>query len=160
MALKLDIKKACDIFDWGFVKATFTRMGFLDKFVDYIMTCIITVTYVVNINGKSQGHIKPTRGIRQGDPLSPYIFIICDEILSTNLVMHEMKGELKGLRISKKSPPILHLMYADDLLITSMAKSDTCIVLQQILHSYSTSAGQAIKREKSSPVHHPKLWPT
>lgn len=136
-ALKLDIKKVYDRLDWGFVKEAFMKLGFPNLFIQYIMACITTVTYAININGTSQGHITPTRGIRQDDPLSPYIFIICAEILSTRLGKLEMDGKLEGLKISKHGPPILHLMYVDDLLITCRAKPETCATHNNILQIYS-----------------------
>lgn len=158
IALKLDIKKAFDNLDWGFIEVSLMKLGFPKQFIRYIMTCITTVTYGININGTMTGNIKTTRGLRQGDPLSPYIFIICAEILSTNLGKLEMQGKLEGLKMSKRGPAILHLMYADDLLITCKAKLDTHITLLLILQKYSASAGQEINKAKSTVIHHPKLW--
>lgn len=123
-------------------------MGFPTKFKDYVMSCIKSVSYSINLNGSAHGFIKPTRGLRQGDPLSPYIFIFCAEVLSTSLDILEHQGALQGIRIGKKSPSILHLMYADDLLITCNADQNSCLALQQILHKYYSSSGKAINKGK------------
>lgn len=96
ISLKLDIQSL----DWGFIKKAFARLGFPSTFMDYIMLCISTVTYSININDTPHGYITPTRGIRQGDPLSSYIFIICAKILSTNLGILENQKKIEGLRIS------------------------------------------------------------
>lgn len=145
--------------DWGFIEHTLIKMGFPTKFKNYVMNCITSVSYSINFNGVAHAFIKPTRGLRQGDPLSPYIFILCVEILSSNLGVLEQQAVLRDIRIGKNAPSILHLMYADDLLITCNADPQSCLALQQLLHQYSTSVRQAINKGKSSIIHHPRLDP-
>jgi hypothetical protein len=74
------------------------------------MTCVRTVTYSILINGQPHGRILPTRGIRQGDPLSPYLFILCAEGLSTVLRRAEQEGSITGLQIAKGGTKINHLL--------------------------------------------------
>lgn len=79
VAIKTDISKAHDHVEWSFLEATMIQLGFDIKWVALTMECIHTVSYSVLINGFSYGHIVPSRGLRQGDAMSPYLFLLCVE---------------------------------------------------------------------------------
>jgi len=98
-ALKLDISKAYDCIDWDYLRDIMIKMGFSAQWVKWIMLCVETVDYSVLVNGATVGPIVPGRGLRQGDPLSPYLFILCAEGLSALIRKAESQGTLHGLSL-------------------------------------------------------------
>ena len=117
LALKLDISKAYDRVEWIWLEKIMQKLGFDNKWCALIMKCVTTVSYSVKINGKPKWHIVPSRGIRQGDPLSPYLFLLCAEGLSALIKKEVENGRLGGVAVCHWDPKISHLFFADDSLI-------------------------------------------
>lgn len=150
MAVKTDICKAYDRLEWQFLRDTMDKMGFDGKWIHWIMLCVKSVMFSTLINGTPRGLIKPERGIRQGDPLSPYLFILCAEVLSHLLTKAEAEKTLKGMKISMTGPTISHLLFADDSLFFCHANQRSCSTIMQILSDYERVSGQAVNLRKSA----------
>ena len=88
-----------------------SKIGFRDRWVQLLMTCMRTVSYSIIINGQPHGHIQPIWGIRQGDPLSPYFFILWAEGLSTLLNKAEQEYRIMGVPITRGGMRINHLFF-------------------------------------------------
>ena len=117
MALKLDISKAYDRVEWNFLQGIMIKLGFPDKWIQWVMGCVTTPSFSILINGKEYGNIRPSRGIRQGDPLSPYLFLLCAEGFTSLLEKGELDGRIRGASICRRVPKISNLMFADDSII-------------------------------------------
>ncbi|XP_052486336.1 uncharacterized protein LOC128041067 [Gossypium raimondii] len=149
MAIKLDMSKAYDRVEWAFLKEVMIRMGFAKEWVVLIMRCISTVSYVVTTNGRNGRVFKPTRGLRQGDPLSPFLFLICSEGLSSLIRNATKEGLIKGVRESRRGPIISHLLFADDCILFGEASKSSARNLKAILQEYETCSGQCVNFSKS-----------
>ena len=126
MALKLDMSKTYDRVAWRYMEKHMKRMGFCEAWVKLMMGCISTTTYSILINGEPQGNIVPTRGLCQGDPLSPYLFLLCTKGFHGLLKKSENLGDIKGISISHNGPKLIHLLFADDSFIFCRAKDSDC----------------------------------
>jgi hypothetical protein len=91
----------------------------------------------------------PTRGLRQGDPISPYLFLICAAGFSSLLNAAEERGDLTGVRVCQNAPSINHLLFADDSLLLLKADERSAGYLQNVLSLYEKCSGQTINKEKS-----------
>jgi hypothetical protein len=96
---------------------TQARNRFTPCWVTLIMKCISTVMYLVIVNGQPVGNIRPSRGLQQGDPLSPYLFLLCVEVLSSQLNQVERIGLLRGVPTSPKGPCLNYLFFTDESLL-------------------------------------------
>lgn len=114
--LKIDMSKAYDRVEWTFLKLIMLKMGFAADIVNLIMMCVTIVSYKIMRDGREIGPIIPSRGLRQGDPLSPYLFIIRAEGLSSLIHHYEKAGLLHGARVARGDPDTSHLFFADDCL--------------------------------------------
>ena len=126
------------------------KLGFLENWICLIMRCITFVSYSVLINGVAHGNIMPSRGLRQGDPLSSYLFLLCADGCSSPKSKAIRNQMMRGLSICRGCPKITHLFFADDSLLFCKANGQECQQLIEILHLYKAASGQKINTNKSS----------
>ena len=150
MAIKLDISKSYDRVEWSFLQRIMLKMGLLDQWVNLAIETVSTTSYSILINGEPKGLIKPTRGIKQGDPLSPYLFLFYAEGLSSMIRKAVTTNKLKGIQSCRDGVRISHLLFADDSLLFCEAKRGECQQLLEILTQYEEASGQAINKQKTT----------
>lgn len=150
MAVKMDMSKAYDRVEWDFIAQVMSRLGFPNKWINWVMQCVSIVSYSFLINDSIYGRVKPHRGIRQGDPISPYLFILCGEVLSGLCRNAEREGALQGIRVARGSPRVNHLLFADDTMMFCESSTECCNSLVQILQKYERVSGQKVNISKSA----------
>lgn len=125
-------------------------MYFPDNLIKLIMQCVSIVRFQILINGEPTKDFTPTRGVRQGDPLCPYLFNICAEGFSC-LIKHVVaNGSWRGIKVGRNDPYLSHVFFADDCLLFPQDSKESVSTLLNILHAYERVLGQQINVSKSS----------
>ena len=96
------------------------------------------------VNGEPHGMIHPSRGLHQGDPLSPYLFILCAEDFHALIQEAENRGRLRGMSLRREGPKVSHLFFAEDSLLFCCANDNECHTVLDILATYEQASGQQI----------------
>ncbi|KAK9949447.1 hypothetical protein M0R45_004967 [Rubus argutus] len=150
IAIKLDISKAFDTLDWGFLLRVLRAFGFDLAFTNWLH-CILNSAYIsVSINGSSCGFFSCSRGVRQGDPLSPLLFCLAEEVLSRGISQLVAKGKIDTIAAPKKVTVPSHVLFADDIMIFMQGNSQSLRALNRFLNAYAKNSGQVVNKAKSS----------
>ena len=147
-AVKFDMSKAYDRVEWEFLRQMMMRLGFHAQWIELIMECVSSVSYWVRFNNTETDDFAPTRGLRQGDPLYPYVFLLYSEGLLSMLSHEKEVGNLEGIKVCRNAPSISHLLFADDSLILMKADLINATSLRQVLDEYCASSGQLVSEGK------------
>ncbi|CAL1392116.1 unnamed protein product [Linum trigynum] len=149
LALKLDMAKVYDRVEWIFLERVMVKLGFDEKWIKLIMNCVSSVSYAVLVNGHKSNFFNPGRGLRQGDPLSPYLFLLCAEGLSALINKSGKEKKIHGLKICNRAPVVSHLLFADDCIIFARATVEESKKLKEVHEDYEKESGQMVNLDKS-----------
>ena len=149
MAIKVYLEKAYDRLNWDFIFETLQQTGIPIQLSRLIMECVTSVSMNILWNGEVTKAFAPGRGIRQGDPLSPYLFVLCIERLSHGITNAVMDGNWRPIRLAKNGTPLTHLFFADDLILFAEASIDQAYVIETILDNYCRSLEAKVNKMKS-----------
>lgn len=139
--LKVDLEKAYDVVDWGFMRAVLRFSGFNHHLCTLIMTCITTTSMSLCWNGEKLLAFSPARGLRQGDPLSPYLFVLCMEVLGQSISKAVSSSAWKPVLLSKKGLSVSHIFFADDLLLFGEASFSQAGLMEHLLATFCCMSG-------------------
>lgn len=149
MAIKIDLEKAYDRLNWGFLIQCLRDLNFPEKITDIISNCISTPSMQLLWNGELSGKFSPSRGVRQGDPLSPYLFVICMERLAHMIQERVAKKLWTPVTLCKNGPPISHLFFADDIILFSDVSLEQSVVIRECLNDFCSRSGLKVNVSKT-----------
>ncbi|KAL2237305.1 UNVERIFIED_CONTAM: putative mitochondrial protein [Sesamum indicum] len=148
-ALKVDIRKAYDTVEWDFLNAVLQFFNFPTTFIRWIEECITTASFSIGLNGKTHGFYNGARGLRQGDPLSPYLFVLVMEILHLEF-LQLIEQDMQFTYHWKCEPArVFQLGFADDLLLFCGAEMESIRVFKIGLDRFAEWSGLQLNIQKS-----------
>lgn len=147
--LKIDMSKTYDKVNWVFLKTILLSMKFTPSWVNWILECVSTFHYTLLVNGGITQSFKPAKGLRQGDSLSPYLFLMCANILSLALIKAKNNRKIQGVRLGRNGVSFTHLLFANDSLLFFKRDNKSLANIQQILRWYCSISGQCVNLAKS-----------
>ncbi|GJV66022.1 putative reverse transcriptase domain, reverse transcriptase zinc-binding domain protein [Tanacetum coccineum] len=140
-AFKVDIQKAYDTVDWVFLRSILVGFGFHEKMVTWIMECVTTTSYSICVNGSLHGHFKGSRGLRQGDPLSPYLFTMVMEILTLMIQRRVLASDCFTYHRYCSNLELVNLCFADDLFLFTYGDVASASVIMEALDEFKDASG-------------------
>ena len=146
--LKIDIRKAFDTVCWDFVLKILEAQNFPPLFRSWIKECMTSPRFSISINGELAGFFEGKKGLRQGDSISPYLFIMVMEVLSRLLDVGAVEGKFSAHPLCT-SPPLTHLAFADDLLVFSDGSQHSLLGIMGILSQFHSLSGLDMNPAKS-----------
>ncbi|XP_028061933.1 uncharacterized protein LOC114265350 [Camellia sinensis] len=149
LVLKLDFEKAYDSVNWEFLFNMLSNFGFGDRWVRWMKTCVTSTKVSVLVNGSPTGEFCPQRGLRQGNPLPPFLFNIVAEGLNILLVRAKEMSLIKGATIRNNGLTVTHLQFADDTILFCEAEWVEVVTIKRILRCFEIFSGLKINYHKS-----------
>ena len=149
VAVKVDMRQAYDRIEWVFIEETLKKLGFHSTFIGWIMECVTTPTFSTLINGEPSQSFKSSRGLRQGDPLSPLLYVLGMDVFSRYLLDLASRNTIRGIKVDRVATPVTHLLYADDCIL--FLKNATGVIKRasKALNLFCRASGQLVNFTKS-----------
>ncbi|KAL0410765.1 UNVERIFIED_CONTAM: LINE-1 reverse transcriptase [Sesamum latifolium] len=148
-AMKIDLRKAYDTVAWDFVLAAMLQFGFHTTFINWVKECITTPTYSISVNGGPQGFFHATRGLRQGDPLSPYLFVLVMECLHATIQFHIHQDGGFAYHWKCEKLNLYMLSFVDDILLFCRAEEHSILLLTFAMQQFSELSGLHANHSKT-----------
>ncbi|KAJ9709801.1 hypothetical protein PVL29_001319 [Vitis rotundifolia] len=150
VVFKIDFEKAYDHVSWDFLDHVLEKKGFSPRWRKWMSGCLSSVSYAVLVNGNAEGWVKASRGLRQGDPLSPFLFTLVADVLSRFLLRAEERNMLEGFRVGRNRTRVSHLQFADDTIFFSNSREEELQTLKSLLLVFGHISGLKVNLDKSN----------
>ncbi|WJZ92594.1 hypothetical protein VitviT2T_011580 [Vitis vinifera] len=147
---KIDFEKAYDHVRWDFLDQVLEKKGFSPRWRKWMSGCLSSVSYAVLVNGSAKGWVKASRGLRQGDPLSSFLFTLVADVLSRMLLRAEERNMLEGFRVGRNRTRVSHLQFADDTIFFSNTREEDLQTLKSLLLAFGHISGLKVNLDKSN----------
>ena len=157
MVVKIDLENAYDRLEWSFVRMVLKHFGFPANIINLIMSCISSTSTVVLFNGNKLDSFQPIRGIKQRDPISPYIFLLCIEFLGAQINSMCENKRWDTIKASKNGPSFSHVFFANDFMLFAKANTKNSEAIVEVLDNFCTLAGQKVNLAKSRVLFSPNI---
>lgn len=138
MLIKIDLEKAYDRLSWDFIRNTLHKVGMRSDWIRNIMGCVKSARLSILWDGKQSSNWDPRRGIRQGDSMSPYLFILCMERLIHIISKEVQDGNWKGIKMFRNGPILSHLFFSDNMVLFAEAELSQIDIVLECLNRFCT----------------------
>ena len=149
MVVKIDLEKAYDRIEWSFIRMVLIHFGFPENIIKLILSCVSTTSTSLLFNGSKLQPFCPSRGIRQGDPISPYLFLLWMEFLGAQITKMCEDNKWDMVRASRSGPSFSHVFFVDDIMLFAKANTKNCNAIMEVLNNFCNLAGQNVNYCKS-----------
>lgn len=150
IALKIDIKKAFDSMDWDFLLKVMHQFGFDLTFCNWVKVALLSAKLSISVNGNSVGYFSCKRGVRQGDPLSPLLLCLAEDVLSRANAKLVHQGKLLPMSSLRGYQVPSHVLYTDDILMFCRGTKKNMENIMSLFEKYNETSGQLISFDKSN----------
>ncbi|RVX05281.1 Transposon TX1 uncharacterized 149 kDa protein [Vitis vinifera] len=141
VVFKIDFEKAYDHVKWDFLDHVLEKKGFSPRWRKWMSGCLSSVSFAILVNGSAKGWVKASRGLRQGDPLSPFLFTLVADVLSRMLMRAEERNLMEGFRVGRNRTRVSHLQFADDTTFFSNSREEELQTLKSLLLVFGHISG-------------------
>lgn len=145
---KIDFAKAYDTVDWAYLRMMMERFRFDTKWILWVMECVSTASVAILLNGSPTDEFRLGRGLRQGDPLSPFLFLIAAEGLSSMMSKATELGLFKAAEVGRNKVLISHLQFADDTIFLGKASRENTVFVKRFLRLMEIASGLKVNFDK------------
>eukprot|EP00253_Pinus_taeda_P029818 PITA_29818 len=149
MMIKLDLSKAYDRLNWRYLCAVMEAYGFEKRCIEWVFSMVSTPIFSILVNGNPSKPFNASRGIRQGDPLSPFLFILAADGLGRIIKRESRRNKLRGLKLWGNNLAITHQQFVDDIMLFGEVSLREVRIIKEVLEVFSEASGMEINKEKS-----------